>query len=113
MAIALVQECATRTGANAATTTEVIPITSAPSAGNTLILCTATRNSSITGCSVADSKGNTWTIDIGPLNTSNNFTFIASTHQNVGTLTTSDTVTITYGSAPTEARYSTIEEFSG
>jgi hypothetical protein len=77
-----------------------------------VVLLFGARNTSTAGISVTDSRGNKWTIDAGPFNTANNLCFIASTMQTAGTLQTSDTVTITCGTAPTN-RMGLLEEFSG
>lgn len=93
-------------------TTETITITSGASNGSTLILSVIARDTSIVGCSVADSRGNTWTID-SISNGSNNFLAVASTRQNVATLQNGDTVTFTWGTAPGLGRGMVIEEFYG
>lgn len=112
-AIVYVGERGTLNINNGSGTTQAVTVASNATAGNTIILVFATRDTSVAGVSVADSRSNTWTIDVGPLNTFNNFVMIASTRQNTATLQTNDTVTVTFGTAPNLARLGVIEEFSG
>lgn len=82
--------------------------------GNTIILIYVARRTSLGGESVTDSKGNTWTIDnIPSVISGNQWIIVASTRQDVGTLVTSDTVTITAGTSWSNARIAVLEEFSG
>jgi hypothetical protein len=92
--------------------TEVIPIASNCTANNSLVLVHSCYHNDVTGISVADSKGNSWTIDAGPSNTNNFLTFIASSRLGSTPLQSTDTVTITYNTAPIGGRSSKIEEFS-
>lgn len=92
---------------------ETIPVTTNCTAGNTLVLVFATRDTSILGCSVSDTRGNAWTIDVGPLNMGNNFVLIASTRQNVAPLLNGQSVFVTMGTAPGACRGWMLEEFSG
>lgn len=112
MAIAYVGERGTRNVTNGSTSTETVTLASDCTAGNTVVLFFAARCTSTSGVSVTDSKGNTWLIAVGPLNSSNNFGFIASTTQDVGTLVTGDVITITAGATLTN-RMGPVEEFSG
>jgi hypothetical protein len=91
--------------------TQSIPILSNCTPGNTLILSFACRCTSISGVAVTDSKGNAWTVD--EVRTNNNFVFIASTRQNVGTLTTSDTITVTFGVSAQQVRIWILNEYTG
>ncbi|MFI5338950.1 MAG: DUF2341 domain-containing protein [Candidatus Methylomirabilales bacterium] len=115
-AITYVGERGTLSINNGSGLTQAISVASSATAGNTVILVFTARDTSTAGVSVADSKGNTWTIDGNgnvPLNNSNDFVFIASTRQNVGTLVTGNTVTVTFGTAPNSSRAAILEEFSG
>lgn len=88
-------------------TTLVVTVATAPGAGNFLVL---RGSGSVSVTSVTDTKGNTWTIDKAAGATP--LPFLASTKQDVGTLTTSDTITVTYSSASNN-RSAIIDEFSG
>ncbi len=98
---------------NGSGTTQQLTLSSSCSAGNTVILIFACRDTSIAGISVADSKSNSWSIDAGPLNTNNDLVLIASTRQNTGTLLSGDTITVTFGTAPNAARGWLVQEVSG
>jgi hypothetical protein len=93
--------------------TQDIPLASSCTSGNTLILIFASRCTSAAGISVTDSRGNTWTVDGGPYNFSNDLILVASTRQDVGRLITGDLVTVTFTTAPQEPRIAFLEEFSG
>lgn len=116
MAIAYVKECATN---NNTTTTAAhsVTITAAPAAGNTVVAVLRTGPSTTSGYSytITDSKSNTWTVDASFNNGQNEFMVIASTRQNAGALTTSDTVTFTLNTtrAANAPTLTWIEEFSG
>lgn len=110
MAIAYVKEVGKNTG-NA--TTLVIAVAAAPAAGSMVILRIGFRGSAtVTISSVVDSKGNTWAIDVQN-NASGGHAALASTEQDIGTLTTSDTITITFSAAPANGAASIADEFSG
>ncbi|MFI5339006.1 MAG: DUF2341 domain-containing protein [Candidatus Methylomirabilales bacterium] len=111
-AITYVGERGTLSNAACTTTPQTITVGSNATAGNTVILVFVSRAATTTA-SVADSVGNTWTVDVGPLNGNNDFVFIASTRQNVATLQNGNTVTVTLGAAPTSTCAAILEEFSG
>lgn len=95
VAIAYVREVATFN--NTGTTASFdIAVANAPNAGNAVFVIMRCSPSSGSGYSAtfSDSKGNTWATDFEYLE---NFQYllIASTIQDVGTLTTSDTITFT------------------
>ncbi len=69
-------------------------------ASSRLVLLCAGRDTSTSGIGVSDTRGNTWTIDVGPYNAANDLLFIASTGQNAGPLGFGDSVTVTFGTAP-------------
>lgn len=104
-------------GANSTTsgTTAAVTITGASTLGNTLILTSTTKDT--TGgslvSSVTDSKGNTWHLDANPTTKGNVLCVLASTQQDGGALTTSDTVTITYSATRSSGVAVDIREFSG
>lgn len=113
MAVAYVQELVgghTVVGAGA---TQAMTLAASATPGNTVIQCFVTRNTSIAGCSIADSRGNPWVIDAGPFNNGNQLIYIASTRMEVGTLLAGDTITDTFGTAPNQTRLWWVEEFSG
>lgn len=91
--------------------TEPIPVTVNFNQGNLAVLCFGARDTSATGITITDTKGNTWSVDKA-VNPNNNFALIGSSLQNKGTLTTLDTVTINFTIAPNSGRYSVLEEFS-
>jgi len=93
-------------------TTQVVTLASTCTAGNTVFLIFVARVTTAVGHSVSDSRGNTWTIDVGPTGVNNNLVFIASTRQNAGTLLAADTVTVTFSAAPGNDRYALLEEFA-
>lgn len=93
-------------------TSHACPIEADCGAGNTVFLKWASRCTSTAGISVADDRGNTWTVDM-LANGSNNLVIIASTRQDVGTLVTGDNITVTFGTAPGQARMWYVDEFSG
>lgn len=81
-------------------------------AGNTLALVIAHYVANTIGVTgVTDTKGNTWTIDQSVTVTGGQAVFICSTLQDVGTLTTSDTITVATTGSGTGAYW--LEEFSG
>jgi uncharacterized repeat protein (TIGR02059 family) len=94
-------------------TTQAIPVTQSCGAGNTIVLIFAGRCTSAASISVADSRGNTWTVDGGPANGSNNLVLIASTRQDADALQAGDSVTVTFGTAPQQSRMAVLEEFAG
>lgn len=95
----------------AAGTPWVIAVPQNFTAGAMAILCIATDNAqsggvAFTSLTVTDSKGNTWTRRVSPLydpaGTSAGVEgSIWTTPQDGGTLTTSDTITVTFSTAPT------------
>jgi len=112
MAAAYVGEKGVKTQVAGSGATEVLTLASGGSAGNTIILRVGCRDTS-TVASITDSRGNTWTNDVGPFNTGNNFVGIFSTRQDVGTLQAGDSITVTFGTAPSSARLIAADEFSG
>jgi hypothetical protein len=82
-------------------------------AGNTIFAIVGARiASSTTSWSAADSRGNTWHLDVLKWDT-NRGVAILSTKQDVGTLQSGDVVTITFDVVPTGARMGALEEFAG
>src|SRR5581483_6097582 len=71
--------------------------------GALLVLLFAGRATATPSVTVTDTKGNTWTVDAGPIREpGNGWCFIASTVQDVGALLTTDTITVTItGGSPT------------
>lgn len=115
MTIAYVQELATSNN-NGTTASFSITLAAAPSAGNTVMFMLRVCPNASSGYSAtfSDSKGNTWSTDY-ELKDNFQYVLIGTTRQDVGTLTTSDTVTFTMNMArssntPTLAW---VEEFSG
>lgn len=94
-------------------TTAVFSVTSAPTAGSLLVMSGFAGNLGATTVAVSDSKGNTWTVDNGPNTSGFGFGFTASTLQAVGALTTSDTVTMTFGVTNTNGVGCDVREFIG
>ena len=93
--------------------TIVIPVTHAPSAGNLLVAALSNATASATLNSVTDSKGNTWTIASNFLNAASPTLScqVAYTLQDAGALTTSDTITATF--AVTSVNIAgTVDEFT-
>lgn len=113
MALAWVAERGKLDTAAGSGSTQAVTLSATCGAGNMVVLVFGARCTGITGCSVADSRSNTWTIDAGPFNASNDFVMVASTMQNTATLQSADTVTITFGTAPGNGRMAVLEEFSG
>lgn len=90
-------------------------------AGALAILCVSYDNSASSGAdpfsSISDTKSNTWTSRRNVLNdpgaaNAGNCLRIFTTNQNGGTLTTSDTITVSFGSNTTVARAYTLMEFT-
>ncbi len=90
-------------------------------AGALAVLCVAYDNSGTNGAdpfsSIVDSKGNTWTSRRNPLNdpgaaNAGIVLRIFTSPQDVGALTTSDTITISFGGTTTVARSWTLQEFT-
>jgi hypothetical protein len=82
---------------SASSTTLAVPVTLAPSAGNMLVAGVVSAVTGTTLNSVTDTKGNTWTIisQYSPTSPAVLSVLVAYTLQDVGTLTTSDTITAT------------------
>lgn len=92
-------------------TTTVLAVTAAPGNGSLLLLAVACGGA-FTVNSVADSQGNTWTKDKSQTQSNNICVF--STVQNIGPLSTSDTITLTFsGSLSNTHVAATVDEFSG
>jgi hypothetical protein len=107
---AYVQETGHATGT---TSTLSVPVTNAPGAGNLLVARIGFRGSSGGSVSsVTDSKGNTWHIDVSH-NVSSGHSALASTVQDVGTLTTSDTISVAFSLTPSNGSSAIVDEFSG
>jgi hypothetical protein len=79
------------TGAGSAS--KAIPVTRAPAVGSLLILRVTNTNQPLTG--ITDSKGNSWFIEDQRVISAS--WVVAWTLQNVGKLTTADTITLTFG----------------
>lgn len=115
MTIAYVKEVATDNN-NGTTASFNVSVASAPSAGNTVVVLMRCCPNASSGYSAtfSDSKGNTWSTDFEQ---KDNFQYvlIGSTRQDVGTLTTSDTITFTLNMARSSntPTLTWIEEFSG
>jgi len=114
MAITYVGERGTgaATQANPAT----LSVSSNATAGNTIILILGCRNQRNlpSGVTITDSRSNTWNLDNAEEDNSlNNLSLIASTKQDGGTLQSGDTITVTFGTAPTGNVCYFLEEFSG
>jgi hypothetical protein len=92
-----------------------IAIAASSTVGNTLILTAATRHVTFgTTAMVTDTRNNTWTIDNGPAQTSNDHIFMASTRQDGGALIAGiDMLTITYSNERSAGLAIDIREFSG
>lgn len=65
-------------------------------AGTVIAVCCTNMSTASTTATFSDSKGNTWTVDNGPIQPNNDFIVVASTRQNVGTLLQSDHITVTF-----------------
>jgi hypothetical protein len=68
--------------------------------------------SSGSGLTVTDTRTNTWTVDVGPFNTFNDLSFIASTRQDVAQLQTADQIRLIFATIP-DTVCVLIEEFAG
>lgn len=80
---------------NPAASTYALAVSAAPASGNMVVLGVAWNNVTQTLTSVTDSKGNTWSVDKSVAGASTQASAaVASTLQNAGTLTTSDTITL-------------------
>lgn len=110
MAIAYVQEVA-HGNLPATGTTWAMAVAAAPSAGN-LVVLSVTCPGAETLASVADSQGNTWSVDRTANNSTSETISVASTVQDVGALTTADTVTLTFSASITKGT-GALQEFSG
>jgi hypothetical protein len=95
-----------KNNASGSSTAIVVNVTTAPGAGH--FLCARIQGTTAIS-SVTDSKGNTWSVDKAA--TASPLAALASTMQNVGTLTTSDTITVTYTTA-SNPRSVIVDEFS-
>lgn len=83
-------------------------------AGNTLIFVLAYQAAtSQTIASITDTKGNAWTIDVERTASTGRNVHICSTRQNVGALTTGDTITVTLSAASADTVQMWLEEFTG
>lgn len=112
MAIAFVGQRGAHVGALAATNTDVLSLASNATAGNMIVCIFAAITSGDRVLSVSDSAGNTWATDSTFHN--GNAMIISSTMQDVATLTTSHTVTVTStGGNFASDRLMWLEEFSG
>lgn len=105
--------------ANSGVTSHAFAITTGATAGNTVVVtfsCAIFSGTTVTGATVTDTKGNTWTVDKFIANGIFVVTVIASTHQNVGTLANTDTITVAISGTGTP-KYDVasvhIEEFAG
>lgn len=114
MAIAYVSELGSKVTNSAASTTEVVTLSSSATGGNTVVACIGlVQGAGTATTAVTDSRGNTWTTDFA-YNDSQNYLGIASTHQDVATLQSGDTVTFTFSqTSATTGRASWVEQFSG
>ena len=110
MAIAFVQETGHGTYSSPGLTAAVT-VTNAPGAGNLLILSGMSGGNTIT--SVTDSKGNTWRVDKTGGNSTVGVPSVASTVQDVGTLTGTDTITIHWQASISGTAAAAVHEFSG
>jgi hypothetical protein len=96
----------------AGTTSVTVTVATNCNPGAFLVMIFGNRNTSAGTASVADSRGNTWTVNVGPLQEPGNACgFIASTRQDVATLQAADTLTITLTGAPT-LPMALVEEFN-
>jgi len=117
MAIAYVRELAANKANGVSDTTATFSLTATADPKNLVVLfflCRQTTQPS--AAAVTDSRGNTWTVDRGPSGATNNNALIASTVQNVGTLQSGDTITVTFTGGVGMTSFTTawwVEEFSG
>jgi hypothetical protein len=110
VAISYVGEVCKGTGSTASFSTTVA---TAPGAGNLIVGRIGFRAASTASMtSVTDSKGNTWTLD-AKINNSSGHAYVVSTIQNAGTLTTSDTITVHFSTAPSNGAAVIFDQFSG
>lgn len=94
--------------------TQAVTVGSNATAGNTVFMFFANRHPTKTGWSIADTRSNTWVLDlVFSESTTNCLGIIARTVMNGGTLVTSDVVTVTAPSTMSNARIWYLEEFSG
>ena len=95
-------------------TAVAVPVTVNAVAGNTLVLNYATRDIAADVTSVTDTKGNTWTLDKQFTDgTGKDFILVASTRQDIGALTSADTITVNHTTAATQNAAWLLEEFAG
>lgn len=95
-------------------TTIAIPVTVGATAGNTVILVFAARDTVADVTSVTDTQLNAWTVDAQFTDpTGKALVVVASTRQNVGTLTVTDTITTHHTTAVSQDAAWLVEEFSG
>lgn len=106
MAIAFVQETGNATASSATTLT--IAVTNATTAGNALILSFAAYTKSPTVTQVTDTVGNTWILH---QSASNVRAVLGYTRQDVGPLSTSDSITVTVSAS--SHLVGVVHEFSG
>jgi hypothetical protein len=100
-------------GKNNGSAALVVAVSAAPAAGNVLIARGGFRASAATTLtSVTDTQGNTWLIHVQN-NASGGHSFVASTAQDVGTLTTADTITFTPSGSVGNGISVIVDEFSG
>lgn len=111
MAIALVRQNGYHAGAAAATTTDVLTLSANATAGNMITAIFAGKCTGAQTLTFSDSVGNTWATDTSFVN--GNIVAIGSTMQDVGTLTTSNSVTATCTGNFANERSFWLEEFSG
>lgn len=112
MTIAFVKEVG-NAAANPVSATPALTISSAPAAGDLVIVAVAWNSLTTTLSSISDGKGNTWSVDQQvPSGSASISCGIGSTLQDVGTLTTSDTITLHF-SASVNWLAAVIHEFSG
>lgn len=105
MAISYTGQRLARTRTALGSASDTFPLTTSATAGSLLVMVTANPNDNLS--TVTDSLGNTWTIQ-----KQNNSRAVAWTTQNMGPLTTSDTLTLTWATAINQ--YSVlVDEFSG
>lgn len=91
-----------------------VPVTNAPGAGNLLVLAVSFYDAAgTTTITVSDSKGNTWSVDETADFTGYGVVSIVSTVQDVGKLTTSDTITVTFSASVSHNANGVCHEFSG
>lgn len=117
MAITYVRELAANKANGVSDVTAAFTTTATATAGDLVVLSFISKQSTQpSAATVTDTRGNTWTVDAGPIGTINNNILIASTVQNAGALQSGDTITVTFTGGVGMTGFTTawwVEEFTG